>query len=232
MQRCWTLRSDERPYASISCTSLEGGGWPECTTSFMRHVSKYARVGPSRSGRSVILARQSIMTGRGISSASSVLAIRYPYSPSTHAIIWMTIEGMTDVSCSDSSTSLKTILARCSTESIRSCMSSSSSSPLPSAIRVMRLCATSFCTRSPASSNTRVIVRTYQPLSGAKRSEEVVIRETRSDLRNSSVVPSSTLISLATMNSTLTGLIIRYRRSNVLRRRVSSGSSRHSITAN
>ena len=74
-------------------------------------------------------------------------------------------------------------------------------------------------------------VATYHAFDGAKRSAAVQSRDTSAVRKNSSFEPSSDSNSFDAMNSTLTGFIILYSRSSVLRFSVSSTDAKQSMTA-
>mmetsp|Transcript_18847 Transcript_18847/g.60891 ORF Transcript_18847/g.60891 Transcript_18847/m.60891 type:complete len:246 (-) Transcript_18847:1638-2375(-) len=167
----------------------------------------------------------------------SIAEERQPYSPRIHASMCRRASGMSSQSSIAAKVSTADPLRASSSSSSPRCASSSSFSaapppPAPSATRATRFCVTSGCKRSPASSMTRMTVATYHSFDGAKRSAATESLETRSALRNSSFVDSKLASNFDAMNSTFTGLIIRYSKSRVFRFRVSSPSSRHSMTAN
>ena len=91
--------------------------------------------------------------------------------------------------------------------------------------------AASPLTRSSPATMTLIMVSMYQELEGAKRSAAWAMRATRSPRRKRSCAAFKCSSSFCVMTCTFTGLIMRYSRSSVLRLSVSSGSSRHSMTA-
>mmetsp|Transcript_10006 Transcript_10006/g.29691 ORF Transcript_10006/g.29691 Transcript_10006/m.29691 type:complete len:250 (+) Transcript_10006:416-1165(+) len=190
---------------------------PLALTIFINAVTKYPRVVTSSNGLSTHSHNSSTMSSKVYPSTVASLE----YSPSTQA--------MTCTRMSDSvgfSSSLRYVL----TANARNSLSFCSSSPVPSATRRMRLYAVSDGTKSPPNSKTVFMVLTYHSLSGAYRSAIEVTFCTRSRLRCASTLVRMWNVSLSQTTVAFAGFVMRNSRSNVLRLRVSSGSSKQSTT--
>mmetsp|Transcript_9631 Transcript_9631/g.18880 ORF Transcript_9631/g.18880 Transcript_9631/m.18880 type:complete len:247 (-) Transcript_9631:974-1714(-) len=143
-----------------------------------------------------------------------------PYSPRTHAMTLRSTSGTFGFVIRS------TYVSTAKTRILFGSVTSTSSLEMS----VIRLCAISGRTRSPPSSNTVVIVSMYHLLSGANFSAIWVMRETNSERKKGSTVWRRKVMSFCMMTRTFWGLVMLYSRSRVLRRSVSSGSSRQSIT--
>mmetsp|Transcript_60811 Transcript_60811/g.106840 ORF Transcript_60811/g.106840 Transcript_60811/m.106840 type:complete len:249 (-) Transcript_60811:1128-1874(-) len=219
--RCCTSRFTERLYRSIKASTLAGQP-PFCATSLLIAVTTWARVRGSLHWR---------VSWHSLSMICSrlQLVLRKPYSPSTHATACARISGSFGLTMR--SRKFSTASVRNSSSLDRPSPSSSASISEPSAISCVKVCATLLFTLSPASSNTRMIVCTYQAFDGANLSAHWVIWPTKSVRKWSSVAVAKNDNSFSTINSTFTALVMRNNKSSVLRFRVSSLSSKQSITA-
>mmetsp|Transcript_10764 Transcript_10764/g.38974 ORF Transcript_10764/g.38974 Transcript_10764/m.38974 type:complete len:299 (-) Transcript_10764:981-1877(-) len=153
-------------------------------------------------------------------SSPGDLPLRVPYSPTTHRMTSKRTFGSFGV-CKSFRYEFTALLLS---------VSSAPTSPLPSPMSRIKLCATVGFTTSPPIANIAFIVSMNHCVVGAYRSASSPILAAVLSLTCLSVLVFRNSIIFSTTTSTLCDFVILYSRSNVLPRMLSSASSKQSTT--